>query len=56
MTHNWRQDGVLQRRRARVWLALCAGALGVVLGAGIAVVAHAAVRPLLGVLAGIAVR
>ena len=54
LRHNWRHDEVVERSRARVWLALCAVALGAMLGAGIALAAHGAMRPLLSGLAGIA--
>jgi hypothetical protein len=52
--HNWQHDQVVERSRGRVWIALCAGALGAMLGAGIALAAYGAMRPLLSALAGIA--
>lgn len=53
---NWRHDGIVERRRARARLALSMGTLGAILGAGIAMAAHAAVQPLLTMLSAIAQR
>jgi hypothetical protein len=54
--HNWQHDQVVERSRGRVWVALCASALGAMLGTGIALAGHAAMRPLLTALTAMAQR